>query len=84
STSKTPSYTKSVSWQHHPEKIKHQEPLYQSIAVECLTEMKFEDLRGMKISAIRKLISDALKKDLQRRKMSAPYKDLLVKKVVFQ
>lgn len=42
--------------------------------------MKFEDLRGMKISAIRKLISDALKKDLQRRKMSAPYKDLLVKK----
>ncbi|HBN1637396.1 TPA: flagellar basal body protein FliL, partial [Escherichia coli] len=58
-------YTKSVSWQHHP-------------------EMKFEDLRGMKISAIRKLISDALKKDLQRRKMSAPYKDLLVKKVVFQ
>ncbi|GJH48669.1 hypothetical protein ECZC01_48750 [Escherichia coli] len=62
------------------EKIKHQEPLYQSIAVECLTEMKFEDLRGMKISAIRKLISDALKKDLQRRKMSAPYKDLLVKK----
>ncbi|EFC7717323.1 flagellar basal body-associated FliL family protein, partial [Escherichia coli] len=66
------------------EKIKHQEPLYQSIAVECLTEMKFEDLRGMKISAIRKLISDALKKDLQRRKMTAPYKDLLVKKVVFQ
>lgn len=65
-------------------KNKHQEPLYQSIAVECLTEMKFEDLRGMKISAIRKLISDALKKDLQRRKMSAPYKDLLVKKVVFQ
>ncbi len=61
-------------------KIKHQEPLYQSIAVECLTEMKFEDLRGMKISAIRKLISDALKKDLQRRKMTAPYKDLLVKK----
>ncbi|HDW1261497.1 TPA: flagellar basal body protein FliL, partial [Escherichia coli] len=50
----------------------------------CLTEMKFEDLRGMKISAIRKLISDALKKDLQRRKMTAPYKDLLVKKVVFQ
>ena len=46
--------------------------------------MKFEDLRGMKISAIRKLIFDALKKDLQRRKMSAPYKDLLVKKVVFQ
>ncbi len=66
------------------EKIKHQEPLYQSIAVECLTEMKFEDLRGMKISAIRKLISDALKKDLQRRKMSAPYKDLLVRKVVRQ
>ncbi|HGC1389277.1 TPA: flagellar basal body protein FliL, partial [Escherichia coli] len=26
----------------------------------------------------------ALKKDLQRRKMTAPYKDLLVKKVVFQ
>ncbi|HFX4276603.1 TPA: flagellar basal body protein FliL, partial [Escherichia coli] len=24
------------------------------------------------------------KKDLQRRKMTAPYKDLLVKKVVFQ
>ncbi|WP_214282527.1 hypothetical protein, partial [Escherichia coli] len=23
STSKTPSYTKSVSWQHHPGKVKH-------------------------------------------------------------
>ncbi|ENK3381024.1 flagellar basal body-associated FliL family protein [Escherichia albertii] len=66
------------------EKIKHQEPLYQSIAVERLTEMKYEDLRGMKISAIRALISDALKQDLQRRNMTAPYKDLLVKKVVFQ
>ena len=38
----------------------------------------------MKISAIRALISDALKQDLQRRNMTAPYKDLLVKKVVFQ
>ncbi|EHK0945816.1 flagellar basal body-associated FliL family protein [Citrobacter farmeri] len=66
------------------EKVKQQEPLYQSIAVERLSEMKYEDIREMNISGIRLLIADALKKELQTRKITAPYKDILVKKVVFQ
>lgn len=66
------------------EKVKQQEPLYQSIAVERLSEMKYEDIRAMNISGIRGLLTDSLKKELQIRKISAPYKDILVKRVVFQ
>lgn len=66
------------------EEVKQQEPLYQSIAVERLSEMKYEEVRGMKISEIRKIISASLEKELKNLKIKAPYKDVLVKKVVFQ
>lgn len=66
------------------EKIKQQEPLYQSIVVERLSEMKYEDLRAMKIAGIRAVLAEALKTELKLRKIQAPYKDVLVKKVVFQ
>lgn len=66
------------------EKIKKEEPLYQSITVNQLSDMKYEDVRALKISEIRKTVSDTLKKELAMRKMSMPYKDILVKKVVFQ
>lgn len=66
------------------EKVKQQEPLYQSIAVERLSELNYEEVRSMKIAEIRKLIADALKSELKLRKITAPYKDILVKKVVFQ
>ncbi|EPF6161474.1 TPA: flagellar basal body-associated FliL family protein [Citrobacter sedlakii] len=73
-----------VSSEKESEKVKQQEPLYQSIAVERLSEMKYEEIRAMKISEIRNLISAALKKELSLRHISAPYEDVLVKKVVFQ
>lgn len=73
-----------VATEKESEKIKQQEPLYQSIAVERLSEMKYEEVRAMKISQIRALIAKALKEELKNRKITAPYKDILVKKVVFQ
>lgn len=66
------------------EKVKKDEPLYQSIAVNELSDMKYEDIRALKISEIKTLVSDTLKTELAKRKMSMPYKDILVKKVVFQ
>lgn len=73
-----------VATEKESEKIKQQEPLYQSIAVERLSEIKYEEVRAMKISQIRALIAEALKEELKNRKITAPYKDILVKKVVFQ
>lgn len=73
-----------VATEKESEKIKQQEPLYQSIAVERLSEMKYEEVRAMKISQIRALIAESLKEELKNRKITAPYKDILVKKVVFQ
>ncbi|HFZ8994018.1 TPA: flagellar basal body-associated protein FliL [Citrobacter freundii] len=66
------------------EKIKKEEPLYQSITVNQLSDMKYEDIRALKISDLRKTVSETLKKELTMRKMATPYKDILVKKVVFQ
>ncbi|MDE9611681.1 flagellar basal body-associated FliL family protein [Citrobacter portucalensis] len=66
------------------EKIKKEEPLYQSITVDQLSDMKYEEIRSLKISEIRTMVSNTLKKELAQRKMATPYKDILVKKVVFQ
>ena len=46
--------------------------------------MKYEDIRALKISEIRKKIFENLKVELAKRKMATPYKEILVKKVVFQ
>ncbi|MEG0100581.1 MAG: flagellar basal body-associated FliL family protein [Citrobacter sp.] len=66
------------------DKIKKEEPLYQSITVDQLSDMKYEEVRSLKISEIRTMVSNTLKKELTTRKMATPYKDILVKKVVFQ
>ena len=66
------------------EKIKKEEPLYQSITVDQLSDMKYEEIRSLKISEIRTMVSNTLKKELAQRKMATPYKDIMVKKVVFQ
>ena len=66
------------------EKIKKDEPLDQSITVDELSNMKYEDIRALKISDIRKKVFENLKIELAKRKMATPYKDILVKKVVFQ
>ena len=60
------------------------EPLYQSITVDELSNMKYEEIRALKISDIRKKVFENLKIELAKRKMATPYKDILVKKVVFQ
>jgi len=66
------------------EKIKKDEPLYQSITVDELSNMKYEEIRALKPSDIRKKVFENLKIELAKRKMATPYKDILVKKVVFQ
>ena len=66
------------------EKIKKDEPRYQSITVDELSNMKYEEIRALKISDIRKKVFENLKIELAKRKMATPYKDILVKKVVFQ
>lgn len=66
------------------EKVKKDEPLYQSIAVNELSDMKYEDIRALRISEIKTLVAKTLKTELAKRKVSMPYKDILVKKVVFQ
>lgn len=73
-----------VDTEKDAEKIKKDEPLYQSITVDELSNMKYEDIRALKISEIRKKIFENLKAELAKRKMATPYKDILVKKVVFQ
>ncbi|WP_318358119.1 flagellar basal body-associated FliL family protein [Enterobacter sp.] len=60
------------------------EPLYQSIVVSTLSDMKYEDVRQMKISEIKKMLIASLNAELKNRDIPAPYSDLLVKKVVFQ
>lgn len=42
--------------------------------------MKYEDIRALKISDIRKKVFENLKVELAKRKMATPYKDILVKK----
>ncbi|WP_435954656.1 flagellar basal body-associated FliL family protein [Dryocola sp. BD626] len=60
------------------------EPLYQSIIVATLADMKYEEARTLKISELRKLLTDSLAKELSNREVTIPYNDVLVKKVVFQ
>lgn len=43
------------------EKIKKDEPLYQSITVDELSNMKYEEIRALKISDIRKKVFENLK-----------------------
>ena len=60
------------------------EPLYQSIIVAALADMKYEDARSLKITDLRKIITDSLSKELNKRELNIPFTDVLVKKVVFQ
>lgn len=60
------------------------EPLYQSIVVATLSDMKYEDIRKLKISEIKKMLITSINTELKNRDLTAPYSDILVKKVVFQ
>lgn len=65
-------------------KVLADEPLYQSIIVATLADMKYEQARTLKISVLRKMMTDSLSKELNNREVAIPYTDILVKKVVFQ
>ena len=55
------------------EKIKQDEPLYQSITVDELSNMKYEDIRALKISEIRKKIFENLKVELGKVRISRSF-----------
>ncbi|MCT4704634.1 flagellar basal body-associated FliL family protein [Enterobacteriaceae bacterium H16N7] len=65
-------------------KVLAEEPLYQSIIVSTLADMKYETARGLKINDLKKVLSSSMSQGLAAREMQMPYTDVLVKKVVFQ
>lgn len=65
-------------------KILADEPLYQSIIVSTLSDMEYDDVRKLKVSEIKQTLLNALKAQLKARDISAPYSDVLLKKVVYQ
>lgn len=65
-------------------KIIADEPLYQSIVVSTLSEMKYENVRTLKIGDIKELLLNTMNKEIKARGMTIPWTDILVKKVVFQ
>lgn len=65
-------------------KILADEPLYQSIVVSTLSEMKYESVRTLKIADIKEMLLNTMNKEVQARGMPVPWSDILVKKVVFQ
>lgn len=65
-------------------KVRLDEPLYQSIIVATLADMKYDSARTMKISELRSLLTHALNSELKRRGSTIPYNDILIKKVIFQ
>ncbi|WP_148873034.1 flagellar basal body-associated FliL family protein, partial [Serratia marcescens] len=65
-------------------KIMADEPLYQSVIVSTLADMKYEQARAMKINELRALLTSAFNSELNRREATIPYNDILIKKVVFQ
>lgn len=60
------------------------QPLYQSIAVDTLSSMSYEDLRKLHISDIRDLLLTKINQGITSRKMKKPYDDILIKKIVYQ
>lgn len=65
-------------------KILADEPLYQSIIVSTLSDMEYDEVRKLKVSEIKQTLLTALKAQLKARDISAPYSDVLLKKVVYQ
>ncbi|WP_312816164.1 flagellar basal body-associated FliL family protein [Atlantibacter subterraneus] len=60
------------------------QPLYQSIAVETLSTLSYEEVRKLHVSEIKDLLLTSINKGVSARNMEAPYNDLLIKKVVYQ
>lgn len=65
-------------------KIQADEPLYQSIILTALADMKYEQIRALKVGEIKSLLSTALSRELKKRATPGPYSDMLIGKLVFQ
>lgn len=65
-------------------KIQADEPLYQSIILTTLADMKYEKVRALTVGEIKSLLSAALSRELKRRATPGAYSDLLIGKLVFQ
>lgn len=65
-------------------KLQADEPLYQNIILTTLAEMKYEEVRALKIAEIKTLLSAALRRELKKRNTPERYSDLLISKLVFQ
>ncbi|WP_312950591.1 flagellar basal body-associated FliL family protein [Superficieibacter sp.] len=70
--------------EQNSKRILADEPLYQSIVVSTLSEMKYENVRTLKISDIKEILLNTMNKEVQARGIPIPWSDILVKKVVFQ
>ena len=65
-------------------KILADEPLYQSIILSTLADIKYEQVRAFKISEIKSLLITALNRELKNRATPGRYTDILISKLVFQ
>lgn len=70
--------------EENEKKIRADEPLYQSVIVTALADKKYEQVRALKINEIKSLLTTALDREMKKRAETAPYTDMLIKKVVFQ
>lgn len=65
-------------------KILADEPLYQSIILTTLADVKYEQIRPLKISELKSLLATAFNHELKNRAASGRYTDMLINKLVFQ
>lgn len=65
-------------------KILADEPLYQNIILTTLADIKYEQVRALKISEIKSLLVTALNRELKKRATPGRYTDILISKLVFQ
>lgn len=65
-------------------KLQTDVPLYQSIILAALADMKYEQVRALKVGEIKSLLSAALSRELKKRATLGSYNDILINKLVFQ
>lgn len=73
-----------VEDEHAAKTVITDEPLYQSVIVGVLSDMKYEDVHPLRISQIKSILTTALNTELNNRGITVPWTDILVQKVVFQ
>lgn len=64
--------------------INASQPLYQSIVVETLSSLSYEEMRKLHISEIKDLLLTKLNKGVTARNLDTPYEDILIKRIIYQ